>query len=481
MMIFSIAKYGKKDKYTRICHIKILKKTPNIRKQDNQTGDKVMNIILLSGGSGKRLWPLSNETRSKQFLKVLKDPEGKPESMIQRVYRQIMEASIESNIVVATGKSQKDSIRSQLGSKADVVFEPERRDTFPAIVLSCAYLAYEKGLNENDVVIVLPVDPYADTDYFKSLVKMEEAVKANTANLGLMGIKPTYPSAKYGYIIPSKDGTVERFQEKPSEEYADKLIQEGAMWNGGVFAFKLKYMLNIAKKYADFATFEEIRAKYSDLPKISFDYEVVEKESSIAMIEYRGLWKDLGTWNTLTEVMDSKALGKVILADTCNNTHVINELDIPVTVLGINDAVVAASPDGILVSDKGESSYLKPYVEKIQQRPMYEEREWGEYKVLDYVVYGDGTSSLTKSLFIKAGKSISYQSHAIRDEIWTIVDGTGDLLIDGHIRNVRRGDVAYITKGQKHAIRATSDLRLIEVQIGLELVETDIERYNWQW
>ncbi|NMA49006.1 MAG: cupin domain-containing protein, partial [Tissierellia bacterium] len=301
------------------------------------------------------------------------------------------------------------------------------------------------------------------------------------ANLVLMGIKPTYPSAKYGYIIPSKDGTVERFQEKPSEEYADKLIQEGAMWNGGVFAFKLKYMLNIAKKYADFATFEEIRAKYSDLPKISFDYEVVEKESSIAMIEYRGLWKDLGTWNTLTEVMDSKALGKVILADTCNNTHVINELDIPVTVLGINDAVVAASPDGILVSDKGESSYLKPYVEKIQQRPMYEEREWGEYKVLDYVVYGDGTSSLTKSLFIRAGKSISYQSHAIRDEIWTIVDGTGDLLIDGHIRNVRRGDVAYITKGQKHAIRATSDLRLIEVQIGLELVETDIERYNWQW
>lgn len=146
--------------------------------------------------------------------------------------------------------------------------------------------------------------------------------------------------------------------------------------------------------------------------------------------------------------MDSKALGKVILADTSNNTHVINELDIPVTVLGINDAVVVASPDGILVSDKGESSYLKSYVDKIQQRPMYEEREWGEYKVLDYVAYGDGTSSLTKSLFIKAGKSISYQSHGIRDEIWTIVDGTGYLLIDGHIRNVRRGDVAYITKGQ---------------------------------
>jgi mannose-1-phosphate guanylyltransferase len=440
-----------------------------------------MNIILLSGGSGKRLWPLSNETRSKQFLKVLKDTKGQPESMIQRVYRQIRETSPESNILVATGKSQIDSIKSQVGNKVDVVLEPERRDTFPAIILSCSYLAYEKGLNEDEAVIVMPVDPYADTGYFESLKKMEELINKGTANIVLMGIKPTYPSAKYGYIVPNQDGSVERFQEKPSEEYAQKLIQEGAMWNGGVFAFKLNYILNIAKKYADFSSFEEIKAKYSDLPNISFDYEVVEKEKSIGMVEYSGTWKDLGTWNTLTEVMESSTLGYVILADTCHDTNVINELSIPITVLGINNAVIAASPDGILVTDKHESSYLKPYVEKIHQRPMYEEREWGEYKVLDYVAYGDGTSSLTKSLYIKAGKSISYQSHAIRDEIWTIVDGTGDLLIDGHVRNVRRGDVAYIVKGQKHAIRAITDLRLIEVQIGLELVETDIQRYDWKW
>ena len=450
--------------------------------KDNWTGDKQMNIILLSGGSGKRLWPLSNETRSKQFLKLLKDNEGKPESMVQRVYRQIKEASIESNIVVATGKSQLDSIRSQLGNNVDVVLEPERRDTFPAIALSCAYLYYKKGMNNDDVVLVLPVDPYADLDYFKALIKVERTIIDKNSNIALMGIKPTYPSAKYGYIIPSKEGnSVERFQEKPSEEYAKELIKEGAMWNGGVFAFKLGYLMNIAKKYIDFNSYEEIEKKYTNLPKISFDYEVAEKEKLIAMVEYKGVWKDLGTWNTLTEVMDCNALGNVILATNCNNTHVVNELDIPVTVLGANNMVVAASPDGILISDKHESSFLKPYVEKLQQRPMYEERRWGEYKVLDYVAYDDGTSSLTKSLFIKAGKSISYQSHKIRDEIWTIVDGTGDLLIDGHIRNVRRGDVAYITKGQKHSIRATSNLRLIEVQIGVELVETDIERHAWKW
>ena len=107
--------------------------------------------------------------------------------------------------------------------------------------------------------------------------------------------------------------------------------------------------------------------------------------------------------------------------------------------------------------------------------------KWGEYNVLDYTAYGDGTSSLTKSMFIIAGKSISYQSHTIRDEIWTIVDGTGDLLIDGHVRNVKRGDVTYITKEQKHAIMAATDLRMIEVQIDVELVEMDIERYDWKW
>jgi mannose-1-phosphate guanylyltransferase len=441
-----------------------------------------MNIILLSGGSGKRLWPLSNETRSKQFLKLLKDENGNSESMVQRVNRQLEEALIDSNIVVATGNSQLDSIRSQLGNKVDVVLEPERRDTFPAIAISCAYLVLEKKISVDEVVLVLPVDPYAETDYFKTLSRMEAAVKDGIANMALMGISPTYPSAKYGYIIPDKDGTkVERFQEKPTEALAEILIKEGALWNGGVFAFKLSYILDIIKNYIKFNTYQEVLDQYQSLPKISFDYEVVEKEPSIVMIEYKGTWKDIGTWNTLTEVMEDIQLGNVILADSCSNTHVINELDIPVTVMGTKDLVVAASPDGILISDKHESSYLKAYVDHLQQRPMYEERRWGEYKVLDYVAYGDGTSSLTRSLYINAGKSNSYQSHSLRDEIWTIVDGTGDLLIDGHVRNVRRGDVAYITKGQKHAIYAITDIRLIEVQIGIELVESDIQKYEWNW
>lgn len=448
-----------------------------------------MNIILLSGGSGKRLWPLSNETRSKQFLKLIRNDDQVSESMVQRVYRQIREAGIDAKIVVATGKSQIDSIQSQLGQMVDIVQEPERRDTFPAIALAGSYLALEKKMSLDEVVVVLPVDPFAELHYFQTLQKMEAVVSADLAHLALMGIHPTYPSAKYGYIIP--DGIsyhdeieyhrVDRFQEKPTEELAEQLIVEGALWNGGVFAFKLGYLMNIVSQNLMFDNYDDVYQQYEKLTKTSFDYAVVEKEPSIAMVEYDGIWKDLGTWNTLTEVMDDLTIGKVIMADTCENTHVINELDIPIAVMGTTDLIIAASPDGILVSNKQQSSYLKPLVDKIQQRPMFEERRWGEYKVLDYNVYSDQSLSLTKHMFIKSGKDISYQSHKIRDEIWTIVDGTGYLLIDGHIRNVRRGDVAYITKGMKHAIKAMTDLHFIEVQIGSELSETDIERHAWEW
>lgn len=438
-----------------------------------------MNIVLLSGGSGKRLWPLSNEARSKQFLRVLKNGNGESESMVQRVYNQICQSGIDSNIVVATSKSQKDSVLNHLGSAVDIVLEPKRRDTFPAIVLSIAHLFYNKGMQPNDAVIVMPVDPYTDLNYFRALIEMERLVVDGSANMVLMGVKPTYPSAKYGYILPAKDkNLVDRFHEKPPEEQAALLINDGALWNGGVFAFRLGYLVDIARKYIPFTTYEDVESNYQSLPKISFDYEVVEKEPSIAVVEYSGTWRDLGTWNTLTEVMDNNAIGKVIMADTCENTHVINELDIPVVVLGTRDMIVAASPDGILVSDKQQSSYLKPYVDSIEQRPMYEERFWGHYKVLEYNQFVDGMISLTRTISINANHELNYHSHQLRDEIWTIVDGTGDLVLDGEVRNIKRGDVAFIGKGQPHAIRAITDMRLIEVQIGAELTDADIEDFD---
>lgn len=445
-----------------------------------------MQIVLLSGGSGKRLWPLSNNTRSKQFLKLLKAPDGCYESMVQRVYRQLNEAGCHAPITIATSISQADSIRSQLGNAVDMVLEPERRNTYPAIALACAYLASEKHVPLDETVIVLPVDPYAEQAYFETLRRMDDAVQAGVAELLLMGIQPTYASEKFGYIVPADNDSQEpirvaRFTEKPSERDAEALILNGAVWNGGVFAFRLGWLMDTVNARTPFTGYTDLLKRYAELNRNSFDYEVVEKTGSIAMVTYQGVWEDLGTWNTLTEQMEGERFGNCVAGEDTVSTHIINELEIPVVALGTKNLVIAASPDGILVSDKAKSSFLKPYVDQMDSRPMYEERRWGEYKVLEYNTFGENQRSLTKRLRINAGRNISYQSHRQRDEIWTFIEGAGELLLDGHIRNVRRGDVAYITKGMKHAIRAISDLYIIEVQIGEELTEEDIERFDWDW
>ena len=448
-----------------------------------------MNVVLLSGGSGKRLWPLSNEARAKQFLKVLKTEDGKNESMLQRVFGQLQKVEIDAGITVAAASLQVDSIRKQLGSDVSLVVEPERRNTYPAIVLSCAFLLKEGKADRNEAVLFVPVDVWAKEAYFERFKDMKKLVEEGKAELALLGIKPTYPSAKYGYITVKSEDVLDipfaykinAFEEKPSEEKAKRLIDDGAYWNAGVFAVSIGYVLDKVRAEMGDDSYEFILSHYSELENISFDYKIVEKAENVAMVEYEGEWKDLGTWNTLTEEMEKECTGKVIVGEECDNTHIINELSIPIVTLGAKNLVIAASPDGILVSDKHKSSYLKPYVETLEERPMYEERRWGEYRVLDYTQYEDKTKSLTKHLMIEQGKYISYQIHLHRDEIWTIVDGEGKLLIDDEVKTVRRGDVAYIVAGQKHALYATKDLHFIEVQIGKELIEDDIERFEWDW
>lgn len=440
-----------------------------------------MNIILLSGGSGKRLWPLSNDVRSKQFLKIFEKGDGTRESMAQRMYRMIKEVDESANVTIATSENQIPQIRAQLGEEVGISVEPTRRDTFPAIALAAAYLK-KNGVGESEPVVVCPVDPYVESDYFECLKELSsEAAKDDSANLTLMGVEPTFPSEKYGYIIPTSTAPVSpvrEFKEKPDEETAKEYISQGALWNGGVFAFKLSYVLKIAVKLLGTDDYDELFDKYGDLPKISFDYEVVEKEKSINVIRFNGEWKDLGTWNTLSEAMTEPTSGNAV-SDSCENTHVVNELGIPLIALGIKDAVIAATPDGILVTDKEVSPKLKDYVSSA--RPMYERRGWGEYKVLDYKLHEDGNNSLVKELIISPGQHISYQSHAHRTEIWTFTEGEGELILDDKNRNVRRGDVAVITPGVKHAIKGITELHIIEVQIGDELTEEDIERLDWNW
>lgn len=446
-----------------------------------------MKIILLSGSSGKRLWPLSGEARSKQFLKVLQDENGSSESMIQRIHRQIRKSYPDVEILIAASDAQSDSLRRQIGSDMERIAEPIRRGTYPAILLSAAYLLDKKQIPENEVIAVLPVDPYVEQDYFSKIKEMESALVSSGAQLCLLGVKPTYPSEKYGYILGKQQadgqyGHVTECVEKPGLDKAKKLIAEGARWNGGVFVFRAAFAKELILKEIGEVSYDRLYGQYDSLPSISFDYEVVEKNPSIVYVAYDGEWNDLGTWNTLTEKMRKPDGGFVIRGEQCSNTHVINELEIPVVALGLKDMVVVASADGILVSDKHASSYLQPYVEQVHNRPMYEKRQWGEYKVLDFQQCRSGKeNSLTKSLHVEAGRGLSCQLHHLRDEIWTIIDGTGLFLFDGEIREVRRGDVLYIPKEHKHAMASREGVDFIEVQIGTELIEEDIERFPWNW
>lgn len=443
-----------------------------------------MNIILLSGGSGSRLWPLSNEVRSKQFLKIFKREDNSYESMVQRMYRYIRKVDSDASVTIATSKNQVSAIHNQLGNNVGISIEPCRRDTFPAIALATAYLHDMQGISDEESVVVCPVDPLVEEEYFEMLKSLSNEADKGEANLVLMGMEPTHPSEKYGYIIPSDQKPVSRvntFKEKPDEKTAKRYIEDGALWNGGVFAYKIKYVLEKAKEICGASDYRYLFDNYENLTKISFDYAVVEKEDKINVMRFGGEWRDLGAWDTLTGAMSDKTIGNVTLDSDCDNVHVINELSIPVLGMGLKDIAIAVSPDGILVTDKESSNQVKKYVEDIQLRPMYEERVWGEYKVLDYVNHSDGNNSLTKHLVLRPGQHISYQRHKRRSEIWTFIEGSGELILNGVIKQVTRGDTAYILPGVNHAIKANTELHIIEVQIGDELTEDDIERLDYNW
>lgn len=437
-----------------------------------ETGVK-MNIILLSGGSGQRLWPLSNSIRSKQFIKLFKNESGEYESMVQRVYHQIKSVDPDAAIMVATSRSQVSAIRNQLGDQVSVCIEPCRRDTFPAIVLAAASLFYEKGAGREEAVVICPVDPYVDDTYYEAVKKLGELAARGGANITLMGIEPSYPSEKYGYIIPETAEDISRvraFQEKPTEAVAETYIARGALWNAGVFALKVGYLMDTAHKMLDFADYRDLLVRYEGLPKISFDYAVVEKERDIQVMRYAGGWKDVGTWNMMAEVMADRTKGNVMLDDTCDNTNVVNELDIPILCMGCRDMVIAASSDGILVADKDRSSYMKPYVEKMGMEAMYAEKSWGTYNVIDVQ-----DSFMTIKVLLNAGHRMKYHSHRRRDEVWTVVAGEGTVILDGESRHVGAGDVVKIAHGCRHTIIAGTTLNVIEVQIGEDIDVKDKE------
>lgn len=435
-----------------------------------------MHIVLLSGGSGKRLWPLSNEIRSKQFIPIFRQKDGTYLSMAQRVYRQVLRADAGAEIVIATSRAQVATLRHQLGEAVELSVEPCRRDTFPAIALAGAYLHDKKGVGAEETIAICPVDPYVEDSYFAAVRELTELAAKGEASLLLMGVEPTYPSAKYGYILPRDKGRisgVEAFREKPDESEAARYIRQGALWNSGVFACRLGYVLEKAREMLGSSTYTALLARYEEVRPISFDYAVVEKERSISVVRYAGEWKDLGTWNTLTEVMETKSIGDVTMGEGCEATEVVNEMDVPVLCMGLRDMVVAASAEGILVADKHSSSYIKPYVETFTRQARFAEKSWGKFQIIDVE-----EESLVIKVTLNPGHGMNYHSHENRDEVWNVVRGHGEVVLDGVRRDVGPGDVVHVPAGMKHTVKAQEKMTIIEVQMGKEISRED--KIKWE-
>lgn len=446
-----------------------------------------MQLVLLSGGSGTRLWPLSNASRSKQFLKVLQGPGGRLESMAERVWRQLGEAGLQGSAHIAAGSEQEDILRSQLGG-VPLILEPDRRDTFPAVALSAAYLHTERGVSEDETVVILPVDPYVEPHFFETVGRLDEALSRSGADLALIGVRPEYPTDKYGYIVPSEfdpaPGSagmrVGRFREKPPVAQAERLIREGALWNCGVFAFRLGFLLELLRERGLPCSYAELSAQYGSLAKTSFDYEVVERVRHIVAVAYEGAWKDLGTWATLSEEMDHHVIGNGYMTDDCMNSHIINELDIPVALIGIDDCVVAAGADGIIVANKSVSHRIKDISGRFGLLPRLEVSAWGHSKIVDQYAE-DGQQAVTKRLTLLAGANLSYHYHEQTNEVWTVIAGEGEAVIDGRLLPARPGDVFVLPSGTKHSMRAFTEMELLEVQRSPDRLEKDFRRVHVGW
>ncbi|MDR6123333.1 mannose-1-phosphate guanylyltransferase [Bacillus sp. SLBN-46] len=443
-----------------------------------------MKILLLSGGSGKRLWPLSNQVRSKQFLKLLIDENGIYESMIQRVCRQIESVGLLPSTYLVTCQNQLEIIRNQIGDEIKILCEPVQRGTFPSISLACTFFHTNLHVNPDETICVLPVDSLVDITFYQLLKKIPDFINQSDANLALLGVPPQLPSNQFGYIVPvikNKESfyPISQFIEKPDCTEAKNLLEKNALWNCGVFAFPLKFILSYLKSNGLPTDYNEMLDIYKNLTKNSFDYEVVEKSTGSIVIPYNGLWKDLGSWTAITEQLKNKVIGKGEISEDSTETYIVNELPLPIHVIGISDSIIVAGHDGILISDKNKSENIKRIIKNTL--PMYEEKRWGDYRILSRSTTEEGMESQTKLIKVAPGKNMSYQTHNLRQETWTVISGTGEFILDDQLFSIYAGDVLIIPVGAKHGVKAITPLEIIEVQLGTKIDEEDIIRLTDSW
>lgn len=435
-----------------------------------------MKIVLLSGGSGKRLWPLSNEIRSKVFLKLLPKDDGGQESMIQRICRQLDEAGALSSTYIVAHEDQIGILQRHVGDQIPIIREPHKKGTFTAVALAVSYLHSVLRIDPEETLAFLPVDAFVEADFFRLLLQLPDVLTQSRADLALLGAAPCYPSSQYGYIVPHKHNNsayapVAKFVEKPDARLAARLIDRRALWNCGVFGFTLKYMLTYANHIGLPSRFDTLLQQYEDLPERSFDTEVAEKTSRAVVIPYRGTWRDLGSWRTLTKQMRSRIVGPGAISGQSADTHLVNELDCPVQVIDVAGVIVAASPDGILVANKQSADFIKDRVRFLANKPMHEEQLWGTSRILDRTPEFQGKDATTRKLIVSPGKQTSCQRHRNHSKLWIVLSGSGWYVLEDKLFPIQTGGFVQIPRMAKHALMADTPMTLLEIQIGSSSAE----------
>ncbi|MCI5888172.1 MAG: mannose-1-phosphate guanylyltransferase/mannose-6-phosphate isomerase [Brachyspira sp.] len=453
--------------------------------------------IILAGGSGSRLWPLSRELYPKQLLNLISD-----KSLLQSTFERLTNCMQKDEILSITNTKHSANVRMQLAQQTEnpkVLSEPVSKNTAPAIALATKYIMQETG--EDPVILVVPSDHLIqDKEHFLSTVKKGEKL-AEEGYIVTFGIKPNYPETGYGYINTLKPldigFKVKEFVEKPNLETAEKYLKAGTYyWNSGIFMFKASTMIAEIEKNApeiakiaqnvDFTKSSDIPfVEFDKMPSISIDYAVMEKSDKIALVALESDWNDLGSWQSIYDVSKKDENNNVfighVIDEGSKNSFVYASSKL-VTTIGLEDTVIVETEDAILACKKDRTQDVKHIYETLKKqnddthlihKTVY--RPWGYYTV---IAQGDGF--LSKIIHVNSGQKLSVQSHNHRSEHWVVLTGTAKVVLEANERILSPGHSVDIPVKAIHSLQNPykEALEIIEVQKGDIIAEDDIIRYE---
>ena len=456
-----------------------------------------MRGIILAGGSGSRLWPLSRELYPKQLLKINSD-----KSLLEDTFLRLANIMPNENIISITNTKHAGDVRMQLSSIASdctILSEPVGKNTAPAIAVSVKYILDNYG---DDIVLVVPSDPLIkDSEKFKESI-LEAEKLAELGYIVTFGVKPTSPNTGYGYIktLPMQNNigfNVDKFKEKPDEKTAKEYVEDGSyFWNAGIFMFKASVFMKALEEHASeiYKILGEFNLKgkaeidymtFDKMPSISVDYAVMEHAKNIALVPLKSDWSDLGCWGAIYEVDDKDEDGNVkighTIAQDCKNSLLYSSTRL-VAGVGIEDMIIVETPDAILACSKDKAQEVKKVYEKLKEvkdethlvhKTVY--RPWGYYTVLN-----QGEGYLTKMICVSKKAQLSLQSHNFRSEHWVVLSGTARVTLEDKTFMLKPGSSIDIPVKAKHSLANpyNDELKIIEVQKGDKLIEEDIIRYK---